>query len=95
LRGSVFYRPTLIECVEIWDDSIENFIQPPIKSMAIQVKENVLHIDSKRNLLPHLHSQSILKEISSQDGYPATQDGNHWLLFSETGLFHKIQVRVT
>ncbi len=45
--------------------------------------------------LPRIRKGTEIKPLASPDGYPATRDGTHWLLFSETGLFHKMQVQIS
>lgn len=95
LLGTLLFRPENIDSVEVWEKSSGSFRIEQIEDVELLLRNAILlHSEnSKRGLV--LQNGGWIKPPNSPDAYPATHDGKHWLLFSETGLFHKMQVRIS
>ncbi len=94
-RGTILFHLDKVNSVEIWDESRGLFTSVPVESLEILQKNYTIQIRAKAEKVPSLQKGEEIKPIGSPDGYSATRDGTHWLLFSETGLFHKMQVRIS
>ncbi|MFX0099228.1 MAG: hypothetical protein ACFFCS_06565 [Candidatus Hodarchaeota archaeon] len=95
LSGTLLFPPSKIRAIKIWQEKEGCFEEVSLDCLEETTDGLRTILQTSVGTLPFIPKDILVRPLGSPNSYPSTMDGKNGLLFSEDGMFHKLQVRVT